>query len=113
MLSASFSKNFVYAVFPEALAVLSILPVLQGNRRTNDLKLSLSLNPFRKDRFGMHDCAAILDALGIGGGHPNAAGGKIAAESKTERLRLKAKAAEGIARGWKGGKSGPDDMKRM
>ncbi|NLH47792.1 MAG: hypothetical protein GX444_04210 [Myxococcales bacterium] len=95
-----FSKNLAYTLFPKAGAVLSIQPVVMGGRKTNDLRLSLSLNPFLKEQLRLHDCAAILDQLELGGGHPTAAGGKITASSKDERLRIKAKVVEDIVRLW-------------
>jgi oligoribonuclease NrnB/cAMP/cGMP phosphodiesterase (DHH superfamily) len=99
-----FSKNLAYSVFPKAAAVLSIQPVVLGGRKTNDLKLSLSLNPFLGGSNSHHDCAAILDRLNLGGGHPAAAGGKITAASRDDRLREKARAIADIARLW--GKQG-------
>lgn len=95
-----FSKNLAYTVFPQASAVLSISPVVMGGRRTNDLRLSLSLNPFLGGRNMFHNCAAILDQLQLGGGHAAAAGGKITSASKEERLREKARVVEDIARLW-------------
>ena len=95
-----FSKNLAYTVFPDAHAVLSIAPVVMGGRRTNDLRLSLSLNPFLGGRNSFHDCAAILDQLQLGGGHPAAAGGKITSASKDDRLREKARVVDDIARLW-------------
>jgi oligoribonuclease NrnB/cAMP/cGMP phosphodiesterase (DHH superfamily) len=101
-----FSKNLAYTVFPRARAVLSLAPVVQGGRKTNDLRLSLSLNPFVSGQEA-HNCAAILDQLEIGGGHVAAAGGKITASSKDERLRAKAKVLEVIARLWGKQKNSP------
>ncbi len=94
-----FSRNLAYTVFPEAEAVLTVNGVLQEGRRTNDLRLSLSLNPFRPETRG-HDCAAILDGLGLGGGHPGAAGGKISAGSKDERVRLRDKMLADVLAQW-------------
>jgi len=95
-----FSKNLAYTVYPHAKGVLSIVPVIQGDHKTNDLRLSLSLNPFGNSGAAVHNCAEILDRLELGGGHPAAAGGKITASTKDERLRIKAKVIEDIARLW-------------
>jgi len=95
-----FSRNLAYTVFPAAQAVLSINSVMQEGRRTNDLRVSMSLNPFRRES-AAHDCAAILDRLGLGGGHPGAAGGKISAGSKDERLRLRDKLIADVTALWR------------
>lgn len=95
-----FSKNLAYAVFPESEAVLSILPVMEHGRKSNDLKLSLSLNPFRRSVDEVHDSAAVFDQLDIGGGHPAAAGGKLNAHSKAERLKLKSNFLDDLDRIW-------------
>ncbi|MDP8224382.1 MAG: hypothetical protein P9L99_13540 [Candidatus Lernaella stagnicola] len=96
-----FSKNLAYTVYPEAAAVLQIMPVLQGGRKTNDLRLSISLNPFIKQAVAGHDMAEIMEQLDLGGGHPAAAGGKIAARSKDERLQLKENVVSDIERLWR------------
>ena len=95
-----FSRNLAYAVFPQADAVLGVNGVVQAGRHTNDLRVSLSLNPFRRET-AAHDCAAILDELELGGGHPAAAGGKISAASKEERLRLRDKMLADVAALWR------------
>jgi oligoribonuclease NrnB/cAMP/cGMP phosphodiesterase (DHH superfamily) len=92
-----FSKNLAYTVFPEATAVLQILPVMQGGRKTNDLRLSLSLNPFLGGPMDGHNVAEIMEKLELGGGHAAAAGGKITAESRDARLRIKADTVAKIA----------------
>lgn len=95
-----FSKNMAYTIFPRVQAVLSVNGVVQGGRRTNDLRLSLSLNPFITEGNDAHDCAAIMDELGLGGGHQPAAGGKISAGSKPERIKLRDQAIEDISQIW-------------
>lgn len=95
-----FSKNLAYTVFPKSEAVLSVLPVMERGRKSNNLKVSLSLNPFLKSAEQAHDCAALFDQLDIGGGHPGAAGGKLNAHSKADRLKLKAKLFEDLDRLW-------------
>jgi len=95
-----FSKNLAYQVFPGVYAVIMITPVVQGGRRTNDLRLSFSLNPFIDQTLADHSCAAIFDALELGGGHAAAAGGKIHAESKDDRQRLRDRMIDDVARLW-------------
>jgi len=95
-----FSKNLAYIVHPEATAVLQIASVVQGGRKTNDLRLSLSLNPFLQQPTTKHNVAEIMEKLELGGGHPAAAGGKLAASSKDERLKLKAQVITDIERLW-------------
>ncbi len=83
-----FSRNYAYVVFPEIRAVLTVNPVFQAKRRTNDLRLSMAVNPFvGGEDTASPDVAAMFENMGIGGGHPSAAGGKITADSKAERLR--------------------------
>ena len=96
----SFSKNLAYLVFPEASAVLSIVGVLDKGRKTNDLRMSLSLNPFLGRDLSRHDCAEIFDTMQIGGGHRSAAGARLTAFSKAERLRAKQLALEEIVSRW-------------
>lgn len=95
-----YSKNLAYTVFPEAAAVLQILPVIQAGRKTNDLRLSLSLNPFLGNKKSPHDVAAIMEKLEIGGGHTAAAGGKITASTKVDRLRIKDEVLRDVERLW-------------
>jgi len=97
-----FSKNLAYKIYPDAYAVLAINPIIQGGRRSNDLRLSLSINPFSQQTLADHDCAAILDKLELGGGHQAAAGGKITASSKPERIRLRDQVIQEIEQLWAG-----------
>ena len=99
-----FSKNLAYSVRPNAKAVLLLQPVFQGTTRTNDVRVSLSLNPFMAAKVDQ-DVASILRELGIGDGHPSAAGGTIESSSKPERLKNKQRFLADVVQFWKSGKS--------
>ena len=94
-------KNLVYLIEPGALGALTVSPIFRGDRKTNDLSLSMSLsmNPAGKE-YGK-DIGEIMRTLNIGDGHAGAAAGTIHSESKDEMLRKKKKALSDIWRLWK------------
>ncbi len=78
-----FNKTLALAVYPEAQYILLVASDFSYGRKTNNLKLSLAknfLSPSEKE------LGVFLEELGLGGGHDNAAGGMIRANTKKERL---------------------------
>ncbi|MCZ7586790.1 MAG: hypothetical protein M5R36_27550 [Deltaproteobacteria bacterium] len=82
----AFSRNETYVVYPDVEFVLSVNPIFENHRKTNDLRISMSKNPFIRHEGGL-DLAALFERLGVGGGHPSAVGGRITSESKEARQR--------------------------
>ena len=107
-----FSKNLAYVAFPDVRAVLSIFSVMHQQRKTNDLKLSLSINPFFNQDDRRHNCAQIFQEMELGGGHPDAAGATISAFSKSERQQVKKIAVDRIVALWSSQKRTQDESIR-
>ncbi len=79
-----FNKTMALVIQPHAQYILLIANEVSFGRKTNNLKISLAKNfltPSDK-KLGV-----FLEELNIGGGHDNAAGGIIRANSKNERLK--------------------------
>ena len=76
----TFSKNMAYTVYPNAKAILQLLPAFDRGVKANSVRVSFSLNPFGEPVD--HDVAQILEALELGSGHKGAAGGGFEAASK-------------------------------
>ncbi|MBZ0270452.1 hypothetical protein K8I61_00335 [bacterium] len=81
-----FSRNLAYAVHPEVDALVTVTAQYQQNRKTNDLRVSAALNPFKRQE-SPPDLASFMEDRGLGGGHPAAAGGIIRSASKDERIK--------------------------
>ena len=94
-------KNLAYLIQPGALAALTVSPVFRGDRKTNDLSLSMSLSMNMIGKEHGKDIGEIMRTLDIGDGHVGAAAGTIHCESKDEMLRRKKKVLADIWRLWK------------
>jgi hypothetical protein len=94
-------KNLAYLIRPDALAALTVSPLFRGDRKTNDLSLSMSLSMNMTGKAHGKDIGEIMRKLNIGDGHVGAAAGTIRCESKDEMLRKKKKVLSDIWRLWK------------
>jgi hypothetical protein len=95
-------KNLVYLLEPGALGALTVSPVFRGDRKTNDISISMSLSMNMTDRQHGKDIGEIMRVLDIGDGHVGAAAGTVHSESKDEMLRTKKKMLADIWKLWKG-----------
>lgn len=77
-----FDKNLALVVNSNIYYTLLISSDFHYGRRTNNLKLSLSKNFLKPDGKKL---GVFMEELNLGGGHDNAAGGMIRANSKRER----------------------------
>lgn len=77
-----FNKNLALVVNPHVDYTLLIASDFKYGRKTNNIKLSLSKNFLKPDSKNLGE---FLEELNIGGGHANAAGGMLRANSKKER----------------------------
>ena len=82
-------KQLAYLVHPECEAVLQVNNVYQDKVKTNDLTFSMSLSLNRNKVEHHKDIGDIMRMLNIGSGHPGAAAGTIACESKEDMLKTK------------------------
>jgi len=94
-------KSLAFLLEPRSLGVLTIAPVFRGDRKTNDLSLSMSLSMNLTGREHGKDIGEIMRTLNIGDGHVGAAAGGIHGETKDEMLRAKKKTLSEIWRLWK------------
>jgi hypothetical protein len=94
-------KNLAYLVHPEALGVLTVSPLFRGERKTNDISVSMSLSMNMTGKDHGKDIGEIMRTLNIGDGHVGAAAGAIHCESKDEMLRKKKKVLFEIWKLWK------------
>ncbi len=94
-------KNLAYLVHPEALGVLTVGAMFRGDRKTNDLTVSMALSMNVTGASHGKDIGEIMRTLNIGDGHVGAAAGTIHCESKDEMLRKKKKVLSEIWRLWK------------
>jgi len=94
-------KNLAYLLHPESLAVLTIGTLFRGERKTNDLSLSMSISMNLIGKEHGKDIGEIMRTLNIGDGHVGAAAGTIHCETKDEMLRRKKKILSEIWRLWK------------
>jgi hypothetical protein len=94
-------RNLAYLVHPRALAVLSLSPVFRGDRKTNDLSISMSLSMNMTGRQHGKDIGEIMRTLNIGDGHIGAASGLVRCGSKEEMLRAKKRLLERIWNAWR------------
>jgi CHAT domain-containing protein/tetratricopeptide (TPR) repeat protein len=94
-------KNLAYLIEPGALGALTVSPLFRGERKTNDLSLSMSLSMNMTGKEHGKDIGEIMRTLNIGDGHAGAAAGTIRSESKDEMTRKKKKALSDIWRLWK------------
>jgi len=88
------NRNLAYILFPHISGVACIDPVFQRGIKTNDLHVSISLNPFREPPG--KDLGEIFRELNIGSGHRGAAGGAFHYKSKQERISTYKKDLEKI-----------------
>ncbi|MBN1559564.1 hypothetical protein JW998_04900, partial [candidate division KSB1 bacterium] len=82
-------KQLAYLVHPECQAVLQVANVYEDKTKTNDLMFSMSLSLNMNKIEHKKDIGDIMRLLNLGSGHPGAAAGAIACESKDEMLRTK------------------------
>jgi hypothetical protein len=94
-------KNLAYLLQPQALGVLTIGTLFRGDRKTNDLSLSMSISMNLTGKEHGKDIGEIMRMLNIGDGHVGAAAGSIHCETKDEMLRRKKKLLADIWRLWK------------
>jgi len=94
-------KNLSFLAHPDALAVIAVSTLFRGDRKTNDLSLSMSLSMNLAGREHGKDIGEIMRTLNIGDGHAGAAAGMIHCGSKDEMLRKKKKVLSDIWRLWK------------
>jgi hypothetical protein len=94
-------KNLTYLLEPGALAALTVTPFFRGDRKTNDISVSMSLSMNMTDKPHGKDIGEIMRTLDIGDGHVGAAAGMIHSASKDEMLRKKKKALSDIWKLWK------------
>ena len=82
--SPKFNKTLALVIQPTAQYILLIANEVSYGRKTNNLKISVAknfLSPSDKQ------LGVFMEELKLGGGHDNAAGGMIRANSKNERLK--------------------------
>jgi len=94
-------KNLAYLIEPAALAALTVSPLFRGDRKTNDISLSMSLSMNMVGKEHGKDIGEIMRALNIGDGHVGAAAGTVHSESKDQMLRAKKKILADIWKRWK------------
>ena len=94
-------KNLAYLLEPGALGALTVHPVFRGDRKTNDISISMSLSMNMTDKPHGKDIGEIMRALDIGDGHVGAAAGTVHSASKDEMLRRKKKVLADIWKLWK------------
>ena len=82
-------KQLAYLVHPECEAVLQVSNVFQDKTKTNDLTFSMSLSLNMNKIEHSKDIGDIMRSLNLGSGHPGAAAGTIACESKEIMLKTK------------------------
>ncbi|MBN1482563.1 hypothetical protein EH223_10995 [candidate division KSB1 bacterium] len=82
-------KQLAYLVHPECEAVLQVGNLYQDKTKTNDLTFSMSLSLNLNKIEHSKDVGDIMRSLNLGSGHPGAAAGTIACESKDEMLKVK------------------------
>jgi hypothetical protein len=73
-------KNLVYLLEPGALGALTVSPVFRGDRKTNDISISMSLSMNMTDKQHGKDIGEIMRTLDIGDGHVGAAAGAVHAD---------------------------------
>jgi len=93
------NRNLAYILIPHIEAILCVDPVFQRGIKTNDLHVSVSLNPFREP-LGK-DLGEIFRELNIGSGHRGAAGGVFHYKNKQEKNLNYKKDLERIFSLWK------------
>ena len=79
-------RNLAYLVHPRILAVISLVPIFRGVRKTNNFSVSMSLSMNMTGRDHGKNIGGIMRELNIGDGHPGAAAGIVSCISKKERL---------------------------
>ncbi len=91
-------KNLAYKLNKNIDAILLINSIFKNNNKSNNLRFSMGIN-FTKDI--NINISSIFEKLGIGGGHPKAAGGVIECNSKKEKLSKKSEYIKKIINLWK------------
>ena len=76
-------------------------PLFRGDRKTNDISLSMSLSMNMVGKEHGKDIGEIMRELDIGDGHVGAAAGTVRSESKDQMLRAKKKILADIWKRWK------------
>lgn len=82
-------KQLAYLVHPEAEAVLLVNNVYKDRTKTNDLTFSMSLSLNMNQTEHTKDIGDIMRSLNIGSGHPGAAAGTLACDSKEDMIQKK------------------------
>ncbi len=95
------NKNLVYLIEPEINSVLLINSIFKDNIKTNDLKFSFGINFTKADQLKNINLSEIFEELGIGGGHPRAAGGSVNNDNKQDKLKNKKLIIKEIITKWK------------
>jgi len=95
-----FHKALSFVLFPNAMAVLEIRCQYQRGQKTNNLGFSMSLGFAGATVRARKNLGEIMRKLNIGDGHPGAAAGHMACESKPERAKKLALTLQRIVEIW-------------
>ena len=93
-------RPMVFVLYPESKAVLIVQNQFHRGIKQNNLNFSMSLGFYFYKKDHKKDLGSIMATLGLGDGHPGAAGGRAVCSSKKDMLARKEQILDKIFELW-------------